>query len=165
MRIKLLKFIGIALFIWIIWKIDRTKMIEYMRDIDLKIYIAALFFQYLIYLTKSIRWHIFVLNAAINTTFKKSWKLYNLGFFFSSITPAKLGEFGKSAYLVSAGMPKAQAIGIVLLDRFMDVIVIALIAILGVGILFSWIIAAVLTAVVLLMLPTVFLIISYTQFL
>ncbi len=64
-----------------------------------------------------------------------------------------MGEFGKSVYLISAGLPKSQAIGIVLLDRLMDVIVIGFMAIIGVGILFDWVTALLLLILVLLGTP------------
>ena len=138
MKLKLLKIIGVAAFIWVLTTINRAELLEYMGETHIIVFSGAFFLQYGIYAMKALRWHMFVRSAGIQTSYKQSWNLYNIGVFLANITPGKLGEFGKSAYLTQAGLPKAQAIGIVLLDRCMDVLVIFFLAIASAGILFGW---------------------------
>src|SRR3990167_6565180 len=54
---QLLKLIGILLFIWIISKIDRQKLIFYVKDADLGLLALSYAVIYLIYLIKAMRWH------------------------------------------------------------------------------------------------------------
>lgn len=155
MKIALLKIIGVGLFIWVLSKIDRTELVLYLVDANWLLLGVALCFQFLIYCVKTLRWHLFVRSAEVQTSLLESWKLLNIGVFLANITPGKLGEFGKSAYLMTAGIPKAHAIGLIILDRLMDIFVILLIAIASVGILFGWVWSLAALALASLLLPLV----------
>lgn len=139
MKTTLLKIIGVALFIWVLSKIDLAELAQYITSANWPLLGVSFFVQYLIYAVKTVRWHIFVRSTEVQTSVWESWKLFNIGIFFANITPGKLGEFGKSAYLITAGVPKAHAVGLIILDRLMDIMVILVIAIVSIGILFGWV--------------------------
>ncbi len=132
-----LRAIGIVLFIFILIKIDQQKLAVSVRNANIPLFIAALCTQYMVYISKTFRWHTMVRATAIQPTFKESWRLYHIGIFLATITPAKLGEFGKAAYLKQKGLSMTVGVILVIIDRLTDVFTIALIAIPSMGILFG----------------------------
>jgi glycosyltransferase 2 family protein len=155
-----MKLIGIGIFLWILLQIDRTELLETIGSTNGSLFITSFALLYLLYVMKTLRWHLFVRSAGIDASFSESWKLFHIGFFLSTITPGKIGEFGKSIYLVKSGMPKTQAIGIVILDRLCDIAVILLLTIAAIGILFGWPYAVLLLAIELLCCPIIIWILS-----
>ncbi|MFH1671052.1 MAG: lysylphosphatidylglycerol synthase transmembrane domain-containing protein [Patescibacteria group bacterium] len=137
--LQLLKLIGIAIFLWILIRIDRKELIEQVKGANLPLLLSSYIIIYIIYAAKTLRWHMLVKNAGLNPTFSQSWHLYNIGVFLALVTPAKLGELGRAAYLRNSGMHGATAVSIVILDRLADVSGIGIIAIVSAGILFGWI--------------------------
>jgi uncharacterized membrane protein YbhN (UPF0104 family) len=107
------------------------------RDANKYLLTLALFMQLLVYTAKALRWHAMVCATNMKPTFGNSWHLYNIGVFLATITPAKLGEFGKVVYLKKKGLPATVGIALVIVDRLADVIVISLLGIVGIGILFG----------------------------
>jgi len=139
--LSLLRLIGILLFLLILFKIDRVKFFEEFQKANimpLAISFAALFV--VLYL-KAIRWHILVKQVGLKPSIIESWKLYHIGYFLAMITPAKLGEFGRAAYLVHAGLNKRTSFGIAIIDRLADVIVTGVFILGAIWILFGWPIA------------------------
>tara|TARA_Y100000310_G_scaffold338918_1_gene429948 strand:+ start:548 stop:1594 length:1047 start_codon:yes stop_codon:yes gene_type:complete len=132
-----LRIIGIALFIWIIVSIDQHQLMAIVLEADVPLLLLALFLQFLVYTAKTLRWHVMVRATNLQPTFGDSWRLYNIGVFLATITPAKLGELGKAAYLKKEGLPAVAGIALVFVDRLSDVLVISLLSIAGVGILFG----------------------------
>ena len=94
-----LKFLGIVLFLWILLKIDRNLLFGYIRHANQTMLLLSLPVLFCMYLIKTVRWHILVKSTGAHPTFKGSWELYNIGVFLAAITPGKLGEFGRAAYL------------------------------------------------------------------
>jgi uncharacterized membrane protein YbhN (UPF0104 family) len=92
---------------------------------------------FLLYGTKAVRWHLLVAASGFQATWQSSWRLTNIGVFLATMTPAKIGEFGRAAYLRKAGMPGKRAFAITLLDRILDTAVIAAIALPSMGVLFG----------------------------
>lgn len=133
-----LKIIGVMLFIWVLAQIDREELLRHIINADWVLLISSFFIQYFIYAAKATRWHFLVRSTGVPTSLSQSWRMFNIGIWLANITPGKLGELGKSGYLIIAGLPKVQAISLVIMDRLFDTAVILLIAIVSVGLLFGW---------------------------
>lgn len=134
---QLFKLVGILLFVWIIGRIDRTLLLSHLRGINIPSLIGVTLLIGVLYVVKTARWHALVHSAGLKPSFYESWKIYNIGIFLAILTPAKIGEMGRAAYLKNAGMHGGTALTLVLIDRIMDMIVIAAIAVAGVGVLFG----------------------------
>ena len=94
MKSHLLKSIGILVFAWILWKIDRNALIANLKGANFLMIIGAFLIHYIVFYFKSVRWHIFVSSTGLKTSMYQSWKLCNIGLFLSCITPAKQGGNG-----------------------------------------------------------------------
>jgi uncharacterized membrane protein YbhN (UPF0104 family) len=133
----LLKIIGVLLFVWILARVDRTALLSVLRHANLPMIAAAFAAVMLSYLTKAARWHLLVRLCGANPTFRQSWKLYNIGVFLALITPAKLGELGRAAYLRGRGMHTGTALALSITDRLADAAVITCIAMWALALLFG----------------------------
>lgn len=136
--LQFLKLIGIGMFSWILWNIDRTSLLNVLRDANEIGVIAAFLILVLgMYTAKALRWHFLVRSTGLTPTFRDSWKLFHIGIFLGSITPANLGEFGRVAYLRKQGLHGGTGTAIVLLDRLADVVMMGSIGVAGIGLLFG----------------------------
>ncbi|MBU0458949.1 flippase-like domain-containing protein [Patescibacteria group bacterium] len=120
--LHLLKLIGVGLFVWIIREIDLARLLEEIRKADLTLFTLSFITGFIAIFVKAVRWHIIVKKAGLSPSMWESWKLYNIGFALAVITPAKLGELGRAAYLKKDGMNGITAIGINIIDRLADVV-------------------------------------------
>ena len=142
----LLKLIGVWLFVWILSRIDQHQLLKTIKAINVPLFALSFCLQYVLYIPKTHRWHTLVRSTGYTPTWHESWKLFNIGIFLATVTPAKLGEFGRAAYLRKHGVPTATGVSLGIIDRFADVIAIGILAVAGIIILFSWKWAAALTA-------------------
>lgn len=134
---KYLRVIGILIFVGIVMNIDRQKLFASIQHTNIVLFIIALGVQYMVYILKTVRWHRMVRATTATPTFKESWRLYHIGIFLATITPAKLGEFGKAAYLRQKGLSMPTSVMLVIIDRVIDIFAIAIIAVPSIGILFG----------------------------
>ena len=135
--LQLLKLIGVGLFIWIFSQIDQTMLLNQLLSVDV-VFLAISFLALLcVYLVKAVRWHVLVRSAGLIPTYQTSWKIYMIGVFLSTITPAKIGDFGKVAYLTRDGMePKIGAL-LIIIDRIADIVILGIVGVMSIGILFG----------------------------
>lgn len=136
--LQLLKLIGVALFLWILSKIDRDALLAYLHSADAVGIAAAFAGLYLMYALKAARWHLLVRSTGHAPTFSASWRLFHIGIFLGAITPANMGEFGRAVYLRRMGVHTGTALALPLIDRIADVVIMGLVGIWSVGLLFGW---------------------------
>lgn len=136
--LQLLKLIGVALFLWILSRIDRTALLAHIQAADLFGIIVAFAGLYIIYACKAARWHLLVRSTGLKPSLADSWRLFNIGIFLGAITPANLGEMGRAAYLRRMGAHAGTALALPIIDRIADVSVMGTVGIWSVGQLFGW---------------------------
>ncbi len=131
----LLKLIGIALFIGIITRLDRNNIALYVLKGNIILLLTAQCTLFGVLGIKSLRWHTLAEAAGAKRQKNVSWREFMIGVFLSTFTPAKLGDFGKVAYLKSGGVGAKTAALLVIIERMADIIVLVPLAIVGAGIL------------------------------
>lgn len=131
------KAIGLALFLWLLARIDRQLLLTQLWHVDISLLIVSLMTLLLSYALKVIRWEMLIAAAGLPTGVRFAWETYNVGTFLGMITPGKVGEFGRVGYLHRAGMSVKKAIAVVFIDRLFDVAIIALLSIIAAYILFG----------------------------
>ncbi|HCI03374.1 MAG: lysylphosphatidylglycerol synthase transmembrane domain-containing protein [Candidatus Peribacteraceae bacterium] len=132
-----IKGIGIVLFIWILTKIDIGELKRSLTSVSLVHLLLTLILFPVIYLIKSLRWHILSSSAGAKTTLDQSIRIYMIGMFLGIATPGKLGEAMKIPALISRGLTLKSATGITILDRLMDIAILGLLGIWAIGSLIS----------------------------
>lgn len=132
-----LKVIGVLLFAWLLASIDRGELLDRLRSVDIALFWWSIALLMISYAFKVWRWHVLLGVAGMKTDFRYAWETYYIGTFLGMITPGKLGEFGRAAYLRRGGMGAGNAVAIMVLDRAFDVLVIGMLSLCAAGILFG----------------------------
>ncbi len=132
-----LRLIGTALFLWILSRIDASRAFTISFQTSPLTLAASFTLIFAIYTVKTLRWHLLVTSIGANATYRDSWRLFNIGIFLGTITPARSGELLRAAYLRNTGIHGGTAVTLVLLERFADVAITACLAIGSVLLLFG----------------------------
>ncbi|MDA1292350.1 MAG: lysylphosphatidylglycerol synthase transmembrane domain-containing protein [bacterium] len=136
--LRLLKLIGVGIFVIILSQIDHQALILQLKSVNMILLGTSMPVLFLIYYCKTERFRSLVQAGKVALSRAEAWKIFNIGVFLAGITPAKLGELGRAAYLKNAGVQTAMAFAISIVDRLFDVACIGIIGIVSVGILFGW---------------------------
>lgn len=131
----LLKCIGIFLFVGILTRIDLRTVFGYYRQADVLLLCAGLGVLFGVLATKAWRWHMLAEAAGARRRWMLSWREFMIGVFLSTFTPAKLGDFGKIAYLKQNGVGGKTGALLVVMERMADVIILLPLAALSAAIL------------------------------
>jgi uncharacterized membrane protein YbhN (UPF0104 family) len=130
-----LKIIGVILFGWIVVHIDRSQLREALTQVVPLQAILAVLSLFGIYIAKSMRWHTLVRSTGMHPTLMESWRLYCIGVFLGTITPGKIGELGRAAYLKKKGLPLKIGMLLSIADRAADAVIIVVLSTIGLAIL------------------------------
>lgn len=136
--LQFLKLIGVALFLWILSRIDRTALLSHLQSVNPWNIVFSFAGLYFIYACKAARWHLLVRSTGLRPSLADSWRLFHIGIFLGAITPANLGEMGRAAYLRRMGAHTGTALALPLIDRITDVFVMGAMGIWSMGLLFGW---------------------------
>ena len=134
----LLKLIGVGLFVLILNQIDRSALKLQLEQTNMIFVGLSFLLLFLVYFCKAKRFAVLVHQAGTILPFQKHWQIFNTGVFLAGITPGKIGEMGRAAYLKAEGMNAGIAIVLMIIDRILDVVFIAILTVVSAGILFGW---------------------------
>ncbi|MCK5243607.1 flippase-like domain-containing protein [bacterium] len=139
LKFKVWRFLGVVIFVYILYKIDWPQMTSVLKRINLQwIIIAALINIPHLWL-KSTRWQF--LLAVQNKTIRnrEAFLLYMSSLYLGVVTPGRLGEFAKAIYLRQAGITTiSHGFSSVLVDRLFDLYLLFLLAMAGLVFLTPW---------------------------
>jgi uncharacterized membrane protein YbhN (UPF0104 family) len=130
----------IVLLAGILWKIDPRQFWTTGRNVSLAnlLFAATLTIPFL--LLKALRWHLLLREGRCEATFRESFVSLLGGMGVALLTPARLGEVTRAAYLSEPR--KLRVAALVMVDKVYDVIVLALLSIPGAALLVSPALAA-----------------------
>ncbi|MDD5751734.1 MAG: lysylphosphatidylglycerol synthase transmembrane domain-containing protein [Candidatus Peribacteraceae bacterium] len=121
----LLKGVGVLLFAYIIYTIDIRHALAVLLRVPPSAIMLTMGLFPAIYLLKAWRWHVLVRGTGKHEPFASSFGLYMSSLFLGIATPGKMGEALKIPALVREGMSLRNAILLTILDRVLDVLVLA----------------------------------------
>jgi hypothetical protein len=130
--IKILSLVGIALFIIILSRINLIALFDIFAHTNLVFLILALMVNCVAIILKSQKWKIIVNSVKPDFSLTESIKAFIVGFSFSTITPAKLGDFVKVLYINDDRCGLGKCISTVVIDRLIDIILLFSIAFIGI---------------------------------
>ena len=115
--------LGIALLGLVGAQVDLGKVVVYARQVgpfDLALATACLVLQHLL---KGKRWQLILASQRLQYGFGEAQRMYWSALFIGVVTPGRLGELSRLAYLKQDGVPLGQAMAGVIVDRLLDLIV------------------------------------------
>ncbi len=118
---RILLFIGLFFFAFILSRVDLGLVAVTLVGIDAAIYVSALFVLLMLILLKGLKWKAILKSQGQVISLAESTRLVNVGFFVSSVTPGRIGDFVRALYLKDDGVPLSIGVSSVILDRIIDV--------------------------------------------
>lgn len=131
-HIKILSLIGIALFLIILSRINLGALIEIFTHTNVMFLFLALLVNCVAIILKSLKWKIIVNTVKPTFSFNESIIAFFVGFSFSTITPAKLGDFIKVFYITDENCGLGKSLSTIVIDRLIDIILLFSIALVGI---------------------------------
>ena len=129
---KILPIIGVIILIYIIIRVDPKKLLKSLIEVKLSLLLLSLLLFIPISLLQTYKWHLIMKLQNLRTNFLYLSKANILGNFYGLLTPARLGYFIKIDYLKEqTKAPVEKCSSNVTIDRFLDVISVFLIAVIG----------------------------------
>ncbi len=129
---KKLRFLGLFAFLFLLYYIGPRNLLKVLATTDLTPLLIAVSFNVPAVVFKTLRWQVLLKRAAIQTPFGRSYRAYFASIFIGCLTPGRLGELIKAAYISSdAGVPWRRALPSVLIDRFFDLYILLMLGSVG----------------------------------
>ena len=134
---KFFRFFGIALFIYILSRIDVYGLIAAFREISAGYYLLAILFLIFGFLIRTLKWKRLITSIGAKISAKDLFEIMIKATFLGVVTPGKLGEFWRAKYLADSGpISNGSAFYTAFMDRLIDLLVLGLVAIPGLLIIY-----------------------------
>jgi len=130
--VRLFSIIGIILFIVILTRIDIASLLSVFASINPLLLLAALVVNTIAVIVKSYKWKIIVSTVNSRFSLSDSVRGFLVGFSFSVLTPAKLGDFIRAFYVRNGTCSMGRALSTVVTDRLIDIVMLVMIATTGI---------------------------------
>lgn len=129
--------IGFAIFIFLLSRVKIGEVAGLLSSTKPDFYFGALLLLALLLLLKGLKWKLVLRAQGVSLGLPEAVKYFCVGFFFSSFTPAKLGDFVRALY-ISGGAKLPLALGSVLVDRAIDVALLFIFAVFATVAAYFW---------------------------
>jgi glycosyltransferase 2 family protein len=120
--------VTVILLLLILSVLDPGMLIRSLGEADIPFFLAALALMPLMVLIKCYRWHLLI-NRNENIGFTDAVRSFLAGNALGIITPARVGELGRVAYLPVKN--KGRFLGLVILDKIFDMLSFVALAVIG----------------------------------
>jgi hypothetical protein len=121
--------IGIALFIYLLIKLDVRKIIGEVREINIYYLLIAvsLFLIYLIFQT--LKWFVIARKQKVEIPFREAFKINVIANFYGFVTPARIGSITRATYFKDYKGGSGKGLGNFIIDKILDISSLLLLAI------------------------------------
>lgn len=127
----ILRLIGLGLFISILTQIDVSAVLHTFRQSDLSRMLVVVVLFYPTIWLKSLRWRCLLPESGQSLSRKELFRSYIAGYFAGTVTPGRVGELSRVAYLRAHDVPVWESAFSVVADRALDIFALALLALMG----------------------------------
>jgi len=117
---KLIPIVGIGIFIYLLIKLDVTKVFEELRTIRLEYLWIALLLMVIFLATQTLKWFVIARKQKINVPFGEAFKINLISSFYGFVTPSKIGSIVRIDYLKKYGGDTGKGISNFVVDKVLD---------------------------------------------
>ncbi len=129
---NLLPFVGLAILGYLIYRSGINNLMNFIREIDIYLFLLSLVLFPIMIFFQTWKWQVLLEAQEFEVGFWKLFKMQWISLFYGTITPGRIGSFIKIMYLKDeSGRPTSECISSVLIDRLLDFIMIAMMAVVG----------------------------------
>jgi len=119
---KHLSFLGIILFIFILFKSNLGEILKNIKNVNFSYLILAAALALPILLNKTWCWNYIKRKQGIKYNLKDSFLMYCSGIYVGTLTPGRMGEVIKALYLKKDGYSMGRSLVSIALDRISDLV-------------------------------------------
>jgi len=131
---KFLPIIGIGIFIYLLIKLDVTKVLREIENVNLYYLAIAIILVLIFFVTQTLKWFVIARKQKINVPFKEAFKINLVSNFYGFITPSKIGSIIRVDYLKDRG-DTGRGLSNFVIDKILDLSSLFILAI-GFGFIF-----------------------------
>lgn len=117
---KFLPVIGIGLFIYLLIKLDITKIFQVIKNLNFFYILIALFITGIFLVTQTLKWSFIAKKQKINIPFWTAFKINLISDFYGFVTPSKIGSVMRVSYLKKYGADTGKGVGNFVIDKVLD---------------------------------------------
>ncbi len=118
---KYLSVIGIALFIYILIRLDIVKVISVISHAKLSYLVLAALTVFLILVVQTFKWFVIAKKQKIDVPFSKAFKINFITKFYGFVTPSKIGTVTRAGYLKKYTKNIGKGFSNFVLDKILDI--------------------------------------------
>ncbi|MBI2043061.1 flippase-like domain-containing protein [Candidatus Pacearchaeota archaeon] len=96
---KYLPLIGIGIFVFLLFKLNISKIFNEILNADVRFLVVALFLVFVAFFTTTLKWFIIARKQKINVPFYDAFKINMISGFYGFITPSRIGSIIRVEYL------------------------------------------------------------------
>lgn len=96
---KYLPAVGIAIFVYLLFKLDITNILNEIKNADLFFLFIALFLVFVSFFTSTLKWFFIARKQNINVSFNQAIKMNLMSGFYGFVTPSRIGSVIRVEYL------------------------------------------------------------------
>lgn len=129
--------LSIVLLIGMLWVADPRRFVDILSQASLGILGLVLLLYFLNVLTKGLRWYLLLNLSDIKTPFRMALSFAVVGLSVSSVTPGRVAGEPVRAYLIRerTGLPFGTGLATVFTERIMDLLVLAMLGVIGLALI------------------------------
>ena len=128
---NIIPFIGISIFIYILYRVGFTRILNSLKNINLKLIPLIILILVVYYFLASLKWYTILRTQNIKIKLTQAIKFYLIGNFYGFITPSRIGSLIRAKYVQELTNHKS-VVGCsssIVIERMFDIITIFLFAI------------------------------------
>ena len=133
---KILPLIGIAIFVYLLIKLNVVEIIKQIENIKFPYMIIAIIFVFIYLLFATAKWFIIARKQGMKIPFVKAFKINLITDFYGFVTPARLGSAMRADYLKKYSGNVGKGLSNFVIDKVLDLSSLFIMAI-GLGFVFS----------------------------
>lgn len=137
-KFKILKILGLCIFIFILFNVDFSELLAIWNDSDLYFIIFGGLSIILLHIIHAIKWKFIMQFLSLQNNLIESIKISWVGMFLGMITPGKLGDILKIYFLDEDNNSTSRAFLSVLIDRISDMAFLVVMGIISGFVLYKW---------------------------
>ncbi|MEK6820436.1 MAG: lysylphosphatidylglycerol synthase transmembrane domain-containing protein [Nanoarchaeota archaeon] len=115
-----LPFIGIAIFIYILVKLNFLSILKQIGEANQLYLLLALIFVFLYMIVQTAKWFLIARKQKIKVSFRGAFRINLIINFYELITPAKLGIVVRAGYLTKNSKSVGKGVSNIVIDKVLD---------------------------------------------
>jgi uncharacterized protein (TIRG00374 family) len=118
---KILPFIGLILFVYILIKYDFVTVIKEIANANLVFILISFIFLFFFLLTQTLKWFVIARYQKTKVPFFEAFKINLMASFYGNVTPSRVGNVIRSEYLKKYNKDIGKGLSNFTLDKVLDI--------------------------------------------